>query len=218
MQELQKRCWGCLVTMIKQALLFCENNESSYHLIAGVDEAGRGPLAGNVVAAAVILDQAKPIAGLNDSKKLSPNTRESLSEQIKQEAFAFAIAEADVQEIDRINILQATMLAMQRAVTALGLQPEFVYVDGNRTPSWAYKSKGLIKGDQRIQSIAAASILAKVHRDQCLMALHEKFPAYGFAKHKGYPTPEHLEALREHGPCSEHRLSYGPVKAVLDLK
>lgn len=199
-------------------MLFCEKGESGYCLIAGVDEAGRGPLAGNVVAAAVILDQGKTIPGLNDSKKLSEKTREKLSKQIKQEAITFAIAEADVKEIDSLNILQATMLAMHRAVAALKQKPEFVYVDGNRTPGWFYKSKAIIKGDQRIQSIAAASILAKVHRDHCLLALHEQFPAYGFARHKGYPTPEHLDALRELGPCPEHRLSYGPVKAVIDLK
>jgi len=199
-------------------LLIFEEDESKYRLIAGVDEAGRGPLAGNVVAAAVILDKEKIIPGLNDSKKLSKNTREKLSKQIKLEALAFAIAEADVKEIDSINILQATMLAMQRAVAALELEPEFIYVDGNRKPVWDYKSKALIKGDQRIQSIAAASILAKVHRDECLIALHEQFPAYGFAKHKGYPTAEHLRVLREIGPCPEHRLSYGPVKDVLDRK
>ncbi len=199
-------------------MLFCEEDESRYCLIAGVDEAGRGPLAGNVVAAAVILDQGKTIPGLNDSKKLSEKTREKLSKQIKQEAIAYAIAEADVKEIDSLNILQATMLAMHRAVAALEQEPEFIYVDGNRAPGWNYKSKALIKGDQRIQSIAAASILAKVYRDHCLIALHEQFPAYGFAKHKGYPTPEHLDALRELGPCPEHRLSYGPVKAVIDLK
>ena len=199
-------------------MLFCEEDESKYRLVAGVDEAGRGPLAGNVVAAVVILDKEKNIPGLNDSKKLSANTRESLSVQIRQEALAYAIAEADVREIDSINILQATMLAMQRAVSALTLEPEFIYVDGNCMPVWNYLSKALIKGDQRIQSIAAASILAKVHRDQCLLRLHEQFPAYGFAKHKGYPTPEHLAVLRELGPCPEHRLSYGPVKAVLDIK
>jgi len=202
----------------KQTLLFCEEEESQYRLIAGVDEAGRGPLAGNVVAAAVILDPEKIIAGLNDSKKLSPHRRDVLSQQIKQEALAFAIAEADVKEIDSINILQATLLAMQRAVAALELAPAYVYVDGNRMPVWNYKSKAVIKGDQHIQSIAAASILAKVSRDQSLLRLHEQFPAYGFAKHKGYPTPEHLAVLRELGPCPEHRLSYGPVKAVLNLK
>jgi ribonuclease HII len=199
-------------------LLFCEETESRYSLIAGVDEAGRGPLAGNVVAAAVILDQGKTIPGLNDSKKLSEKTRDKLSKQIKQAAISFAIAEANVKEIDSLNILQATMLAMQRAVAALEQEPEFIYVDGNRSPSWAYKSKALIRGDQRIQSIAAASILAKVHRDHCLITLHEQFPAYGFARHKGYPTPEHLDALKELGPCPEHRLSYGPVKAVIGLK
>lgn len=199
-------------------MLFCERTESNYHLIAGVDEAGRGPLAGNVVAAAVILNPKIEIVGLDDSKKLSESIRNKLSEQIKQEALGFAIAEANVSEIDSLNILQATMLAMQRAVAALQHKPEFVYVDGNRAPKWEFNCKALIKGDQRIQSIAAASILAKVYRDHCLKELHEKFPAYGFAKHKGYPTAEHLEALQKFGPCSEHRRSYAPVRAVLGIK
>ncbi|MDG2091302.1 MAG: ribonuclease HII [Gammaproteobacteria bacterium] len=189
-----------------------------YRLIAGVDEAGRGPLAGNVVAAAVILDRKKEINGLNDSKKLSATTREKLSKQIKQEALSYAIAEADVSEIDSLNILQATLLAMQRAVAALQHEPDFIYIDGNRSPQWGFKSKALVKGDQRIQSIAAASILAKVYRDQSLKELHEKFPDYGFAKHKGYPTAEHLAALRKLGPCPVHRRSYAPVRAVLDIK
>ncbi len=199
-------------------MLFYEHSESVYRLIAGVDEAGRGPLAGNVVAAAVILGQENEIPELNDSKKLSAYTREKLNKQIKQQAFAFAIAEADVSEIDSLNILQATLLAMRRAVDALQLEPDFIYVDGNRLPEWRYKSKAIIKGDQRIQSIAAASILAKVHRDQCLLSLHEQFPGYGFAKHKGYPTAEHLAALRKLGPSPVHRRSYAPVKAVLDIK
>lgn len=199
-------------------MLFCEETESKYRLIAGVDEAGRGPLAGNVVAAAVILDPEKKIIGLNDSKKLSASTRESLSTQIIEEALAYAIAEADVNEIDSLNILQATMLAMQRAVTALKNQPDFIYIDGNRIPEWSFQSKALVKGDQRIQSIAAASILAKVHRDQSLKELHEKYPGYGFAKHKGYPTAEHLAALRKLGVSPVHRRSYAPVKAVLESK
>ncbi|MFL2840886.1 MAG: ribonuclease HII [Pseudohongiellaceae bacterium] len=199
-------------------MLFCEQNESRYRLIAGVDEAGRGPLAGNVVAAAVILDHQSEIIGLKDSKKLSESTRVKLSKQIKNQALAFAIEEADVSEIDSINILQATMLAMQRAVGALELEPDFIYVDGNRYPQWAYNCKALVKGDQRIQSIAAASILAKVHRDQGLRELHEQFPGYGFAKHKGYPTSEHIAALRELGPSPVHRRSYAPVRAVLDIK
>ena len=193
-------------------MLFCEQNESRYRLIAGVDEAGRGPLAGNVVAAAVILDHQSEIIGLKDSKKLSESTRVKLSKQIKNQALAFAIEEADVSEIDSINILQATMLAMQRAVGALELEPDFIY------PQWAYNCKALVKGDQRIQSIAAASILAKVHRDQGLRELHEQFPGYGFAKHKGYPTSEHIAALRELGPSPVHRRSYAPVRAVLDIK
>jgi len=199
-------------------LLFYEHSESVYRLIAGVDEAGRGPLAGNVVAAAVVLGQENEIPGLNDSKKLSAYTREKLNKQIQQQAFAFAIAEADVSEIDSLNILQATLLAMRRAVDALQLEPDFIYVDGNRLPEWRYKSKAIIKGDQRIQSIAAASILAKVYRDQCLLSLHEQFPGYGFAKHKGYPTAEHIAALRKLGPSPVHRRSYAPVKAVLDFK
>jgi ribonuclease HII len=199
-------------------LLFCEQAESVYKYIAGVDEAGRGPLAGNVVAAAVILDQEREIIGLDDSKKLSESARDKLSRQIKQEALAYAIAEADVNEIDNLNILQATMLAMQRAVAALRLRPGFIYVDGNRSPQWDYDCKAVIKGDQKIQSVAAASILAKVYRDDCLKALHTKFPDYGFAKHKGYPTAEHLAALQKFGPSPVHRLSYAPVKAVMGFK
>ena len=199
-------------------MLFCEQTESNYRLIAGVDEAGRGPLAGNVVAAAVILDPESEIIGLNDSKKLSESTRDRLSKEIKQKALCFAIAEADVSEIDSLNILQATLLAMHRAVAALQHEPDFIYVDGNRSPKWGFNCKALVKGDQRIQSIAAASILAKVYRDQCLKELHEIFPGYGFAKHKGYPTVEHLTALRKLGPCPVHRRSYAPVKAVLDIK
>ncbi len=193
-----------------------EADEGSYRLIAGVDEAGRGPLAGNVVAAAVILDENATIAGLDDSKKLKPATREKLYEQIRREAISYAIAEADVNEIDKLNILQASLLAMQRAVAALTVQPEFVYVDGNHCPQLPYLCRSLIKGDQRIASIAAASVLAKVYRDHCLLKLHEQFPGYGFAKHKGYPTKEHLSALRELGASPVHRLSYAPVRAILE--
>ena len=199
-------------------MLFCEQAESVYRLIAGVDEAGRGPLAGNVVAAAVILDPRREIFELNDSKKLSESVRNKLSKQIQQEALFYAIAEADVTEIDSLNILQATMLAMERAVAALQHEPDFIYIDGNCSPQWIFKCKALVKGDQRIQSIAAASILAKVHRDHCLKELDEKFPGYGFARHKGYPTVEHLAALRKLGPCPVHRRSYAPVKAVLNVK
>jgi ribonuclease HII len=199
-----------------QILLFREETESVYQFIAGVDEAGRGPLAGNVVAAAVILDQNAEIMGLDDSKKLSEATRDKLSRQIKQQALAYAIAEADVSEIDRLNILQATMLAMHRAVSALQIKPDFIYIDGNRSPEWSYLSRAVVKGDQKIQSIAAASILAKVHRDNSLKLLHEQYPNYGFIRHKGYPTAEHLAALQEYGASPVHRRSYAPVKAVLD--
>tara|TARA_R110000772_G_scaffold41328_10_gene95940 strand:- start:162 stop:758 length:597 start_codon:yes stop_codon:yes gene_type:complete len=196
--------------------LFCEAGEAGHQLIAGVDEVGRGPLAGNVVAAAVVLNPDLAIPGLKDSKQLSPLKRESLAQSIKASALAFAIAEADVSEIDRINILQASLLAMQRAVAGLSVQPDFIYVDGNRCPVWEFHSKAVVKGDQLIQSIAAASILAKVYRDKCLQSLHEQYPNYGFARHKGYPTPEHLRALRAYGACPAHRRSFAPVKAVLD--
>ncbi len=196
--------------------MFCEAGEAGHQLIAGVDEVGRGPLAGNVVAAAVVLNPDLAIPGLKDSKQLSPLKRESLAQSIKASALAFAIAEADVSEIDRINILQASLLAMQRAVAGLSVQPDFIYVDGNRCPVWEFHSKAVVKGDQLIQSIAAASILAKVYRDKCLQSLHEQYPNYGFARHKGYPTPEHLRALRAYGACPAHRRSFAPVKAVLD--
>jgi len=199
-------------------LLFCEQDESAFKYIAGVDEAGRGPLAGSVVAAAVILDPEREITGLNDSKKLSETARNKLSKQIKQQALSYAIAEADVNEIDSLNILQASMVAMQRAVVALQLKPDFIYIDGNRSPEWDYKCRAVIKGDQKIQSVAAASILAKVYRDDCLKALHIQFPDYGFARHKGYPTAEHLAALQKFGPSPVHRRSYAPVKAVLAYK
>ena len=199
-------------------MLFCEASEASFHLIAGVDEAGRGPLAGNVVAAAVVLDPDNTITGLKDSKQLTERTREKLSEQIKASALAYAIAEADVDEIDSINILQASLLAMQRAVAGLAFKPDFIYVDGNRCPVWQYSSRAVIKGDQLIQAIAAASILAKVHRDHCLRDMHKRFPNYGFDRHKGYPTAEHLRALRKYGASPEHRRTFAPVKAVLEIK
>lgn len=197
-------------------LSFCEPSETAYQKIAGVDEVGRGPLAGNVVAAAVVLNPDITIPGLKDSKQLSQSKRESLAEKIKASAMAFAIAEADVAEIDRINILQASLLAMQRAVAGLSMEPDFVYVDGNRCPVWQYLSKAVIKGDQLIQSIAAASILAKVYRDKSLQVLHEQYPDYGFTRNKGYPTAEHLQALRSYGACPVHRRSFAPVKAVLE--
>jgi ribonuclease HII len=185
------------------------------HLIAGVDEAGRGPLAGDVVAAAVILPAQSSIEGLTDSKKLSAKQREHLYPLIRQQALAYAVARASVEEIDRLNILQASLLAMKRSVAALNRQPEFVYVDGNRCPEWEYPCQALIKGDSRIASIAAASILAKVERDNEMIDLDTRFPGYGLAQHKGYPTKLHLAALRKLGPCEIHRKSFAPVKKLL---
>ncbi|MBB4842083.1 ribonuclease HII [Paucibacter oligotrophus] len=185
-------------------------------LLAGVDEAGRGPLAGPVVAAAVILDDAAPILGLRDSKILSEKKREALFDEIRAKALCCCIAEASVEEIDRLNILQATLLAMRRAVEGLRLKPSFVQVDGNRLPVLKVPAEAIVKGDAKVQAISAASILAKVHRDRQCLAMHEAHPAYGFASHKGYPTAEHLAALREHGATSFHRRSFGPVRTVLE--
>ena len=185
-------------------------------LYAGVDEAGRGPLAGPVVAAAVILDDLNRIRGLADSKKLTARARERLFDEIRAKALACCIAEASVEEIDRLNILQATLLAMRRAVEGLRLVPHRVLVDGNRLPVLRIPAEAIVKGDSKVPAISAASILAKVHRDRLCLALHEAHPAYGFATHKGYPTPEHLAALREHGACAQHRRSYAPVRAVLE--
>jgi ribonuclease HII len=184
-------------------------------LVAGVDEAGRGPLAGPVVAAAVILDDLKPIAGLGDSKVLSERKREALFDEIRAKALCCAIAEASAEEIDRLNILQATMLAMRRAVEALRLPPHRVVVDGNRVPVLKVPVAAVVKGDALVPAISAASILAKVHRDRLCQALHAQHPAYGFDGHKGYPTPEHLAALQQHGACPEHRRSFAPVRAAL---
>ena len=186
-------------------------------LIAGVDEAGRGPLAGPVVAAAVILDDLRPIKGLNDSKKLSPATRERLFDEIRAKALCCAIAEASVEEIDTLNILQATMLAMRRAVEGLRLKPSKVLVDGNRLPVLKIAAEAIVRGDAKVKAISAASILAKVHRDRLCLLLHEQHPHYGFDGHKGYPTPEHLAALRAHGACVHHRRSFAPVREVLGL-
>lgn len=180
-------------------------------LLAGVDEAGRGPLAGPVVAAAVILDDQRPIAGLADSKKLTPARREALFEQIRAHALCFAIAEASVEEIDRLNILQATLLAMQRAVAGLRLRPGLVLVDGNRLPVLDCAAEAVVGGDALVQSISAASILAKVHRDRWCAEVHAQYPQYGFAGHKGYGTAEHMQALRTHGACPLHRRSFAPV-------
>jgi ribonuclease HII len=183
--------------------------------IAGVDEVGRGPLAGDVVAAAVILDPERPVSGLRDSKKLSAARREQLAAQIREQALAWSVARATVAEIDELNILQASLLAMHRAVRALEPQPVYVLVDGNRLPRWDYASEPVVKGDDRVAAIAAASILAKVQRDAELLELDRQYPGYGFARHKGYPTPAHLAALRELGASAVHRRSFAPVRAIL---
>lgn len=182
------------------------------HLIAGVDEVGRGPLIGSVVAAAVILDPACPIEGLTDSKCLSAARREAFDVQIRECALAFAIAEASPQEIDTLNIFHATHLAMRRAIDALTTSAEYLLVDGNRLPGHACPGQAVVKGDLRHPSISAASILAKVARDAQMVALDARYPEYGFGRHKGYPTPEHLEALVRHGPLLEHRRSFAPVR------
>lgn len=189
-----------------------EHIYQQYQYIAGVDEVGRGPLVGAVVAAAVILDPAQPIEGLRDSKKLTPKRREQLAEEIRHKALAWSLGRAERQEIDEINILKATMLAMQRAVNGLKVHPEFIFVDGNKTPIFTCPAQAVVKGDSLIQAISAASILAKVTRDAEMLALDVRYPQYGFARHKGYPTAEHLAALREHGPILEHRRSYAPVR------
>ncbi|WP_339858212.1 ribonuclease HII [Pseudohongiella acticola] len=184
-------------------------------LIAGVDEAGRGPLAGAVVAAAVILPAHYELPGLNDSKKLSEARRERLFELIQAQAVSFAIVAVAATEIDRINILQASLQAMKEAVTALATQPDFVYVDGNRCPRWDYRSEALVQGDSRLDCIAAASILAKVSRDRAMVDMELQYPGYGFARHKGYPTSAHMSALQSLGPCPEHRRSFAPVARSL---
>ena len=185
-------------------------------LVAGVDEAGRGPLAGPVVAAAVILDELKPIRGLRDSKVMTARQREALFDEIRANALCCAIAHATVEEIDRLNILQATLLAMRRAVDALRLPPHRVVVDGNRVPVLKMQVAAVVRGDALVPAISAASILAKVHRDRLCHELHERHPQYGFATHKGYATPEHLAALLQHGACIEHRRSYAPVRSVME--
>jgi ribonuclease HII len=184
-------------------------------LIAGVDEVGRGPLAGPVVAAAVILDVSRPIEGLADSKRLSAKRREQLTEQIRHQALAFAIGQADVQEIDTLNILQASLLAMQRAVEQLSIAPHKVLVDGKFCPNVVYPVEAIVRGDQLIPAISAASILAKVTRDAQLCVLDKQYPQYGFAQHKGYPTQAHLNALKKYGICSLHRRSFAPVRQYL---
>jgi ribonuclease HII len=184
-------------------------------LVAGVDEAGRGPLAGPVVAAAVILDDDDPIEGLADSKVLTARRRELLFDQVRARALSFCIAEASVEEIDRLNILHATMLAMKRAVEGLRLKPSKALVDGNRLPPLRIPAEAIVRGDALVPAISAASILAKVHRDRLCLQLHAEHPHYGFDVHKGYPTPAHLAALREHGASAAHRRSFRPVREAL---
>jgi ribonuclease HII len=186
-------------------------------LVAGVDEAGRGPLAGPVFAAAVILDELSPISGLADSKKLSPKKRDHLYDIIKAQALCFCVATASVQEIDEMNILQATLLAMQRAVKGLRLKPSKVLVDGNRLPVLDIRAEAIVRGDSKVASISAASILAKVERDRWCLEIDAQFPLYGFKSHKGYGTAVHLQALKQHGPCVWHRKSFAPVSQFFAL-
>lgn len=189
---------------------------AQYPHLAGVDEAGRGPLAGPVFAAAVILDPAKPIIELADSKKLSAKRRDGLAERIKQDALAWCIASASTEEIDQLNILQATMLAMQRACQQLPLRPDFILIDGNRVPQdLSAPARAVIKGDDQVPAISAASILAKTARDAACLIMHEQYPQYAFDQHKGYGTKQHMALLEEHGPCPEHRRSFAPVRKRL---
>ena len=192
--------------------------EDSADLIAGVDEAGRGPLAGPVVAAAVILDPMRPIAGLRDSKKLSEEARETLAPVIKEKALDWSVAHATVEEIDELNILQATMLAMKRAVMGLTVRPNLVLVDGNRVPHIDIAVNAIVGGDDKVAAISAASIIAKTTRDQWLIELDKEHPEYGFAKHKGYGTAEHLAALEKYGPLPAHRKTFGPVRKVIEMR
>ncbi len=187
-------------------------------LICGVDEAGRGPLAGPVSAAAVILDPERPIAGLADSKKLSEKQRDLLAPLIRERALAWAVAYAEVDEIDQLNILQATLLAMRRAVLALHIQPDQVLVDGLYCPQTGIPSQAIVKGDSKVAAISAASILAKTSRDELMLKLHAQYPQYGFDAHKGYPTTAHLTALHEHGVSEVHRRSFRPVREALAFK
>ncbi len=187
-------------------------------LIAGVDEVGRGPLVGAVVAAAVILDPANPIDGLADSKKLSEKKRQVLALKIKEKALSWALGRAEAQEIDEINILQASLLAMKRAVEALSIRPDHLQIDGNRCPEMDYSMEAIVKGDTKIAAISAASIIAKVARDAEMIALDKRYPEYGFAAHKGYPTKKHREALQIYGALAEHRRSFKPVQKMLNNK
>ena len=203
-----------LVTAIP-ALLLGSTTQTGEGWVCGVDEAGRGPLAGPVFAAAVILDPSQPIAGLRDSKKLSESRRDALAELIRRDALCWSIAHCSAEEIDRLNILQATLLAMRRAIEGLTLQPTLALIDGNRCPVMAIRAEAIVKGDDKVQEISAASILAKTARDAVLRDMHARYPEYGFDQHKGYPTALHLERLRQHGVSPEHRRSYAPVRQCL---
>ena len=189
-----------------------------YQLIAGVDEVGRGPLVGDVVTAAVILDPNNPIEGLNDSKKLSEKKRLALFPEIKEKAIAWSIGRCSPEEIDELNILQATMVAMQRAIAGLTIQPDLALIDGNRTPDLSMDAIAVVKGDLRVAQISAASIIAKVVRDQEMEELDKQYPQFGFAKHKGYPTKAHFEAIDQHGVIDQHRKSFKPVKKALGIE
>lgn len=196
-------------------LFFNQAGTSERFLVAGVDEAGRGPLAGSVYAAAVILDPERKVAGLADSKVLAEERREELACEIKESAVAYSIAKANVEEIDRLNILHASMLAMARAIEGLSVAPNHCMIDGNRCPVTSCNCQAIVKGDSLVQEISAASILAKVARDHSMHELHTRYPVYGFDSNKGYPTRVHLQAIKEHGVLDEHRRSFGPVKQCL---
>ncbi|WP_139117414.1 ribonuclease HII [Endozoicomonas atrinae] len=200
--------------MMQNQFDWSETSETGI-IIAGVDEVGRGPLCGPVISAAVILDPTRPIEGLNDSKKLSEKRREELFDVICQDALAWSLGRADVAEIDGLNILHATMLAMQRAVEGLSVKPELAYIDGNRCPNLSCRAEAIVKGDSRVPEIAAASIIAKVTRDREMVIMDREWPGYGIAGHKGYPTKVHMEALRKLGPAPVHRRSFKPVRELI---
>ncbi len=204
--------------MSDRNLSLFNDNDYPDEIICGVDEAGRGPLAGPVFAAAVILDPQRPLIGLRDSKKLSAERREALAEQIKENALAWAIAECSEEEIDSLNILQATMVTMRHAVAGLAILPTLALIDGNRCPPLNIRNEAIVKGDDKVQAISAASILAKTARDAALQVLHAQYPYYAFDQNKGYPTALHLERLRLHGVSPVHRKSYAPVRALLGVK
>ncbi|MDL2285028.1 ribonuclease HII [Oxalobacter sp. OttesenSCG-928-P03] len=198
------------------AFSFTDPETMATERVCGVDEAGRGPIAGPVFAAAVILDPLRPVAGLRDSKKLSESKRRHLAALIRENATAWSVAQCSIAEIDELNILHATMLAMKRAVEGLSVTPSLALVDGNRCPALSVRSEAIVGGDDRVEAISAASILAKTARDEALMQLHEQYPEYAFDRHKGYPTALHLERLRQHGVSPVHRTSYGPVRSLLE--